>query len=129
MRKLFTTYWYQIQVYWIETTHWGWYIWYKNRRRYLAIMCSSFVCSFVCFFLCSFVCLFVGLLVCLSVCLFVRCLRVIQEFFTSCFHDLGLSQLGIEHPSFCMRGEFFNRMFNHCSCDPGNASKAWSDWS
>lgn len=88
-----------------------------------------FRCSFVRSFLCSFVRLFVSLFVCMSVCLFVRCLRSIQEFFTTCFYALGLLQLGIEHPSFCICGALFNRMRNRCHCDPGNASRVWSDWS
>ena len=32
---------------------------------------------------------------------------------TTCYTDLGLLQLGLEHPTFCMRHERFNRLPHH----------------
>ena len=33
---------------------------------------------------------------------------------TTCFYDLGLSRLGFEHPTFCIRGERSNRLSHRC---------------
>ena len=32
---------------------------------------------------------------------------------TTCFNDLGLSQLGFEHPTFCLRGKRSNPLCHH----------------
>ena len=40
-------------------------------------------------------------------------LEHLQWSVTTCFHDLGLSRLGFEHPTFCLQGQRSNRLRHH----------------